>query len=79
MRIVGTGSGWSCWYRARSSHYSSVLPQQTIVPEAAGTNTAVPGKGTRDRADSVTLEWLPVCPAVSVLEFCIVFYTSCFS
>lgn len=78
MRTVGTGLGWSCWGKAGSSHYSSVLPEQTIVPEAAEAIQQIQGEGP-ETGLIVSLEGLPVCPAVSVLEFCIVFYTSCFS
>lgn len=74
MRTVGTGLCWSRWGGAESSHHSSALPEQTTVLEAAGT-----GQGIRDRADTVSLEGLPACLADSVLEFCLVFYTSCFS
>lgn len=79
MRTVGTGLCWSRWGGAESSHHSSALPEQTTIPEAAGTSIAGPGQGTRDRADTVSLEGLPACLADSVLEFCLVFYTSCFS
>lgn len=79
MRTVGTGLCWSRWGGAESSHHSLPSQSKQPSPRQRGTGIAGPGQGTRDRADTVSLEGLPACLAVSVLEFCLVFYTSCFS